>query len=100
MKEINVYSLEYCSHCKHLKEGLEKEGITFTDYNADTYFDESKKLEELLDTDTYPIVEVKADSEVIYFVVGEYITQAKLDDGIYKETYQSIQNLVFQLKNL
>lgn len=97
--EINVYYLEYCSKCSDLKKLLDKEGISYNAIDADVAFDESNQLEELLDTDNYPIVEVATGTEVVYFV-SEEIESNVVGNHMFKESYDNIQHLVHQIKNL
>ena len=99
MKEINVYYLQYCSKCSDLKKLLDKEGISYNAIDADVDIDQTNYLEELLDTNEYPIVEVKADTEVIYFV-GQQVDSNVVGDNMFKEGYDNIQHLAFQIKNL
>ncbi len=98
--ELKVWYLPYCSHCKRLMAMLKEKGVRFEAIDAESFVDESRHVEQLVDTQEYPILEVYIDQETIYFIPGDYTTQSKIDDGVYKETYQSIDNLVYQVQQL
>ena len=93
---LKVYSLSYCEHCLRFKRLLKEEGIHFEDIDADVDFEESTELEEILGTKQYPIVEMEAYDNVIYYV-AESIQQTKIKDGVYKHPYATVDNLLHQI---
>jgi len=95
---IKVYSLSYCEKCLKLKQELKDAGITFEDFDADKYYDESIQLEGLLRTKSYPILAIEDDSEVTYFI-NESRGPQKITEEIYTLPFATIENLLFQVKN-
>jgi len=95
--EINLYFLSYCEHCNNLIKSLKEEGVKFNAYDADDYLDESHALEQLLDTETYPIVEVRKNNNVIYFV-GDDIKPTSINNFTFVYPYETTQHLIFEIK--
>ena len=55
---VTIYSLKTCPFCVELKEGLDKEGIKYTekDISVKKYETEFDKISELTKTDSIPIM--------------------------------------------
>lgn len=97
--EIKVWYLPYCSHCKRLMAMLKEKGIRFESIDAESFVDESRHVEQLVDTNNYPILEVYVDQETIYYV-NEDIEPGKVNEGVFVMPYQTIDNLVYQVQQL
>ena len=95
---ITIYSLSYCEHCLRLKEKLKEAEIDFEVKDADTFYDESTALEELLDTKNYPILELEDFPDVTYFI-NESRNPQKIEEHIYTISFPTIESLVTQVKN-
>lgn len=57
---ITIYTLKGCSFCTRLKEGLNKEGLEYTEKDIDIPENEAEydKFAEMADTDSVPIMTV------------------------------------------
>jgi len=51
----------------------------------------------LLDTETYPIVEVRKNNNVIYFV-GDDIKPTSINNFTFVYPYETTQHLIFEIK--
>lgn len=97
--DINLYYLSYCGHCSSLIEWLDDNKVSYTAIDADDDVEQSSKLEELLDTNNYPILEVYLDTEVIYYI-NESIEPTRLRDNIFIQPWSSIDSLTYQITEL
>lgn len=95
--DIKVHYLSYCGTCKEVMAALDAEGIKYEKQDADVGYDESTMMEQLLDTKNYPIIEVKVNREVIYFVNESFNTQ-QVADGVYKQSFITTPQLIKSLK--
>lgn len=69
---VNVFSLEGCSHCKTLKEELQKNNIPFDEYEVNKFKKVYDKILETTKLDALPTVYLQ-DSETLsgpIFVAG------------------------------
>jgi sulfur carrier protein ThiS len=78
---------------------LDNAGIEYFPVDADVNFDESQRVEELVDSVSYPILEVYIDRETIFYV-NDDIESRQLSDGIFVQVYYTFDNLVHEIKNL
>jgi glutaredoxin len=53
---VNIFTLNGCSHCKTLKEELNKEGIPYTEFEINKYRDAYKAIMEVTKEDALPTV--------------------------------------------
>lgn len=97
--EVKVWHLPYCSHCQRLMKLLKESNIKFESIDAEEFIDESMYVEKLVNTENYPILEVYKDQESIYYI-NEDISPDKIKEGVFVMPYQTIDNLVYQIKNL
>ena len=67
--KITLYTLPYCMHCKVLKSTLDKIGIPYRDINVDENELVGDRLEQTLQTESYPIIYLyKRPGEHVYIV--------------------------------
>jgi hypothetical protein len=96
---LKIYYLTYCSKCKDLKAAIESEKLPAEFIDADVAMDEVEVIEKLLNTQTYPIVEVKDGTEVIFFVNEAEPTSPNVP-GVFSESYYSIPELIIKIKQV
>jgi glutaredoxin len=53
---VNIFTLDGCSHCKTLKEELNKQGIQYTEYEINKFRDLYKAIMEVTKEDALPTV--------------------------------------------
>jgi glutaredoxin len=61
MKDIKIYTLEYCDYCNELKEKLHQHGITYIEYNISNNDTLGDQIEFLFKCEKYPMVIIKED---------------------------------------
>jgi glutaredoxin len=61
MKDIKIYTLEYCDHCNELKQKLQQHGLTYIEYNISQNNLLGDQIEFFWKCEKYPMVLLKED---------------------------------------
>lgn len=92
--DMIVYTLEGCGYCDQLKNGLNEEGIGYTDVNITHNDILGDKIEKLFGCENYPMVELKHPQHLVW------IPQATLVHSPHVKMYTTIEYLINQIKNI
>ena len=93
--DMMIYTLEGCKYCDQLKNGLNKEGIGYTDVNITQNDLLGDRIEKLFGCENYPMVELKHPQQIVW------IPQISLiHSPIQIRIYPTIENLINQIKNI
>lgn len=103
MKKVTVLRLSGCSYCEELVEKLDKENIEYTSLDANKNGALADEVEELLDTDLYPItiLEIEGLSPFFLFRAETYdeVGEAVVGNAV-KVGVSSIDSMVYTLLKL
>jgi glutaredoxin len=91
---VRLLTLSGCNHCNLLKNGLDAEGITYTNIDADVYSAFADQVEFKFQTKLYPIVFLEVEENVITLLSE---TNLELSDEI--RTFNSIPELIGIIKS-
>lgn len=68
MKKVTVLRLSGCRYCEELLSKLDKVNIKYTSLDADEHGDFADKVEDLIGTNSYPIVIVDVQNLFPFFI--------------------------------
>ena len=90
---IRLLTLSGCDYCDWLKSELDGCGIAYDNIDADQHSDFADMIEDKFKTDSYPIVFIEQDREVIIIV-----PETKLETSDTLRTFDTIPELVNIIK--
>jgi glutaredoxin len=90
---IRLLTLSDCDYCMWLKSELDENGITYTNIDADQHPDFTDGIENKFRTDTYPIVFIESNNNIITIV-----PETKLEASDTLRTFDTIPQLVGIIK--
>lgn len=103
MKKVTVLRLSGCGHCKDLVEALDKAGVKYTSIDADENGRFADKIEEIVNTDTYPIVIIEVEGLFPFYIFRaqtyEEVGEASLKNAV-KIGTMSVESMVEVILNL
>lgn len=68
MKKVTVLRLSGCRYCEELSNKLDNLGIKYTSLDADEHEDFADKVEDLIGTNSYPIVIIDVPKLFPFFI--------------------------------
>ncbi len=103
MKKVTVLRLSGCGHCKDLIGALDKAGVKYTSIDADENGEFADKIEEIVNTEVYPIVIIEVERLFPFYIFRaqtyEEMGEASLDNAV-KIGTMSIESMVEIILNL
>ena len=103
MKKIKVVRLSGCSWCESLTSQLDKLNLTYESIDANVNDDLADKLEDLLDTVSYPIVGIESPT-ISYYLFRPKDTKGVgrtiISNSITKIGCLTAEEMITQIKNL
>lgn len=103
MKEIKVVRLSGCHWCESLTSQLDKFNLTYESIDANINGDLADKLEDLLDTVSYPIVSIEAFNTSFYLFRpkdAKGVGRTVISKSITKIGCLTVEDMFTQIKNL
>jgi len=91
---VKLLTLGDCDYCTWLKSELDGCGITYVNIDADQHSDFADMIEDKFKTDSYPIVFIEQDREVIIIV-----PETKLETSETLRTFNTIPELIGIIKS-
>jgi glutaredoxin len=91
---VVIYTLEGCSYCKELKKRLRQELISYREIDADENYKQIQKLEDYLETKSYPIIHIKKINKDIFIIGAEEASYR--DNVIHYTTIEQAVHLILQ----